>query len=365
GELMDEESIAVSALIEPQEREEMRRAARFLEKVMEPPLPGWNEWLRGEESATPRIRKLIPFVRQPGDLSSPLDPAELLGREWEVTGWASQQGRSGDQIFTPLTPHPCQLGLFDQDNREELPARTVEILEDRLVELGQFLHGGLVRLWVDLQRERVGDVNSNLLEEARQRDELTDALRQSLEVLGEIVVHPLKDILHQVPVRATASVVETELPGESSRFLRGLQIDDPPEESPRRWLEQRLARLGFAPATEGQEGSAAVLPGAAPPRPSPLFEDVCIADGGDGMETKGLFAALRETLNRQVRELYSFRFLTRYRHRPTRQPPRLTVFVIGDMSEAFTREAMRHVLREMHAELLRSFTPIFESYRVG
>jgi hypothetical protein len=216
------------------------------------------------------------------------------------------------------------------------------------------LHGGLVRLWVDLQRERVSDLSNNVLEEARQRDELTDALRQSLEVLGEIVVHPLKDELRDLPRRVAGSLVEKELPGEPSRFLRGLEVDDPQDESPRQWLERRLAHLGFARSSEpGEAAEPAGLVDPAGPRCRPLFADVRIGAG------------LREALNRQVRELYGFRFLTHYRNRPTRQPPRLTVFVVGDMSEAFTREAMRHVLRETHAELLRAFTPIFESYRVG
>ena len=377
GEPAGGEDVPVPALVDEAEKKAMRRAARFLETVMELPLQGWNEWLQGGEGAPPAIRSPGPFQRQPGDLASPLDPAELLGHEWETTGWASGHGRSGDGIFTLLAPHPLQLGLFDRDDREGVPERTVQLLTERLREFGRFLHGGLVRLWVDLQRERVGDPNDNLLEEARRRDELTEALRQSLEVLGEIVVHPLKEArrpdgeeaLPEMPRRAAGSAAETELCGEPSRFLRGLEVDHPQEESPRQWLERRLAVLGFAPAAQATEegwpvGSAA--PSGAP-RPSPLLADLCIAERGEGMEgrAKELFAPLRAALNHQVRELYGFRFLTRYRNRPTRQPPRLTVFVVGDMSEAFTREAMRHVLRELHAELLRAFTPIFESYRVG
>jgi len=365
-------AVPVSDLVDAMEKKEIRESAHFLEKVMEPPLPGWQEWLHGDEGKAPILRKPEPFVRQAGDLPSPLNPAELLGREWEVTGWASEQGRSGDDVFTPLTPHPLQLGLFDQDDRESLPDETVELLKHRLEELGRFLHGGLVRLWVDLQRERVEDPNVNVLEQARQRDELTEALRQSLEVLGEIVVDPLKkargadgeEALREVPRRTSGSVTDLELPGDPSRFLLGLEVEDAGDESPRNWLERRLAQLGFAPASETGEG---LPPAGAKPRRHALFEDVCLKAGGEGMDgkIKQLFAPLREALNRQVRELYDFRFLASYRNQPTRQPPRLTVFVIGDMSEAFTREAMRHVLREMHAELLRAFTPIFESYRVG
>lgn len=371
GERPDGTSIPVSDLVDHREKEEIRKAARFLETVMEPPLSGWQEWLRGDEGAAPILRKLEPFVRQAGDLPSPLDPAELLGREWEVTGWASEQGHSGDGVFTPLTPHPLQLGLFDQDDRAGLPDETVETLKQRLQELGRFLHSGLVRLWVDLQRERVEDPNVNVLEQARQRDELTEALRQSLEVLGEIVVQPLKEArrddgekaLCEVPRRTSGSAAETELPAGPSRFLLGLELEDAREESPQQWLERRLAQLGFAQTRESWEEPS---PAGAEPRRHALFEDICLA-AGEGMEgrAKELFAPLRAALNRQVRELYDFRFLTSYRNRPTRQPPRLTVFAVGDMSEVFTREAMRHVLREMHAELLRAFTPIFESYRVG
>jgi len=343
----DGESLPVSALVEPRDKEEVGKAARFLEKVMEPPLAGWNDWLCGE-AAPPVVSKPEPFVRRPGDLTSPLDPAELLGHEWEVTGWASETGHSGNHVFIPLTLHPFQLGLFDLDSREGLQERTIELLADRLRELGRCLHGGLVRLWVDLQRESVGDLSNNVLEEARQRDELTDALRQSLEVLGELVVHPLKDELRDLPRRASGSPAETTLPGEPSRFLRGLEVDDPQDESPREWLERRLAHLGFARPSETDEdgGLAGSAETGGAPRCRPLFADVPIPAGRDDMDGKAkLFPPLREALNRQVRELYGFRFLTRYRNRPTRQPPRLTVFVVGDMSEAFTREAMRHVLR--------------------
>jgi hypothetical protein len=356
--------VPVSALVDDRQRQWMHRAARHLEEDVPPPLPGWHEWLSGGGAAPPAIRTLAPFRRRPDDLASPLDPAELLGHEWEVTGWASEREGTGDGVFTPLAPHPLQLGLFDHDGREGVPQKSLEILDERLREFGRCLHSGLVRLWVDLQRERVGDPNVNVLEEARRRDELTEALRQSLEMLGEIVVHPLKQArrldgeqaLREVPRLAAGSAAEIELPERPSRFLRGLEVEEPPEESPRRWLERRLAALGL-----GTDGAAP------PARPSALLADVPIPEGGDGMEglEKELFAPLRVALNRQVRELYDFRFLTSYRNRPTRQPPRLTVFVIGDMSEAFTREAMRHVLRELHAELLRAFTPIFESYRVG
>ncbi len=70
-------------------------------------------------------------------------------------------------------------------------------------------------------------------------------------------------------------------------------------------------------------------------------------------------------LNEETRGLYDFSFLTEYRDHPTRRPPRLTVYVVADMAEPFSRATFPEVLREIHAELLRSFSPIFELYREG
>ncbi|HET9765847.1 MAG TPA: hypothetical protein VFS60_03310, partial [Thermoanaerobaculia bacterium] len=263
--------------------------------------------------------------------------------------------------------HPLQLGLFDLDNRQTVPAENLDLLRRRLRELGGLLHSGLVRLWVDLQRERVGDVDSNVFEGARKRDDVSEALRQSLEVLGEIVVHPLMEALHEVPDRDVSSAAERLLPSKPSRFLRRLELPARGGESPRTWLERRLEALGFAGGGGEAADPAAEDASAAAAASQLLFVDVCLPAEAAGAEelAQERLAPLREALNRQVRDLYDFRFLADYRQRPTRQPPRLTVYVVGDMSEAFSREVMRHVLRELHAELLRAFTPIFESYRVG
>ncbi|HXT20814.1 MAG TPA: hypothetical protein VN923_08700, partial [Thermoanaerobaculia bacterium] len=226
----------IAPAISARDKAEMRHATRFLSKLMPPPFPGWEAWLAGAEEAPPAIRAPAPFRREPGDLAAPLDPADLLAQEWEATGWASQQEGLGEAVFVPLTPHPLQLGLFDLDTRQQVPAESLDLLRRRLRELGALLHGGLVRLWVDLQRERVGDVDGDLFEGTRQRDEASEALRQTLEVLGEIVVHPLMDAIQDVPVRDAASSAERLLPDEPSRFLRGLELPARSEESPRTWL---------------------------------------------------------------------------------------------------------------------------------
>lgn len=367
-------TVPVSALLDPAEIDNARWIEGFLEvgvSSIPEPLPGWRPWILNGDASVNEPRLVVPplFLRRADDLISPLAPADLLDQDWETTGWASERRRAMGEVFATVLPHPLRLGLFDHDFRDGVSQEAVQLLADRLGELGRHLHRGLIRLWVDLQRERVGDPNVNVLEQARQRDELGDAVRQSLEVLGEILVRPLTrdgdpEIASRIDEvsRLDGSAAELDLPAGPSRFLTGLRVETPAETSPLHALERRLARLGFEPA--GGEGE-----GARDARPRPLFEDVPLTIGPHGMETEAaahrVLTPLRQALNRQVRQLYELTFLARYRNRPTRQPPRLTVFVIGEMSEAFTREAMRHVLREMHAELLRAFTPIFESYREG
>lgn len=359
--LMTEDAVSRARQVEP----------LLLAGVPPEPLTGWRSWLHSGEEG-PRLVIPALFVRQPADLTSFLEPQHFLRRDWEATGWASDQRTSGGETFDSLDLHPLRLGFFDHDARPEAwqgpPGESLPVpalLANRLAELGRHLHRGLIRLWVDLQRERVGDPNVNVLEQARQRDELSDALRQSLEVLGEILVQPLTgdgapEISASIPLvpRLDGSAAELSLPGEPSRLLSGLKLEPADDALAAQALERRLARLGFAPRA-----------GAAGPRPRPIFSDVRVRVGPEGIasetEAHRILTPVRQALNQQVRELYDFTFLTRYRNRPTRQPPRLTVFVVGEMSESFTRETLRHLLREMHAELLRSFTPIFESYREG
>ncbi|HYG63665.1 MAG TPA: hypothetical protein VEL74_13875 [Thermoanaerobaculia bacterium] len=330
----------------------------------EPPGPGEEREPSPAEIVVP-----FPFVRLPSDVGSPLDPVDLLDRDWANTGWASSGGRTEGEVFELEPLSPPQLGLFDHDGREGSggegmdgsPQETAAALLDRrLRELGDHLHRGLVRLWVDLQRERVAEPNINVLEKTRQRDELSEALQQTLEVLGEILVRPLTDNgagVQAVPDRSP-SAAETELPTLPSDFLAGLEVGTREKDSsPLRLLEDRLTDLGLGDPAQWRRWRRPLLETEHLTVPLETAEPGCA-------EHKGL-RNLRLKLNQQVRQLFDFTFLTRYRNRPTRRPPRLTVFVVGDMSEAFTREAMRPVLREIHAELLRAFTPIFESYREG
>ncbi|HYO12273.1 MAG TPA: hypothetical protein VE685_03645, partial [Thermoanaerobaculia bacterium] len=157
--------VPVSALLDAGEIADAQRVEGFLEQAviaMPEPLPGWRWWIERPEGAEePRLVVPSVFLRRADDLTSPLAPANLLDQDWETTGWASERRRATGEVFATVTPHPLRLGLFDHDSREGVSHET---LGSRLVDLGKHLHRGLVRLWVDLQRERVGDPHVNVLE---------------------------------------------------------------------------------------------------------------------------------------------------------------------------------------------------------
>jgi hypothetical protein len=330
-----------------------RSAGADLEGVAPGPLPGWPGRAGEQES---ELAMVLPpwFVPRETDVVTPFDPLDLLAVDWEATGWASETDQR--VRFESVTASPFRLGLFDHDSHSR-ERRLEELLAPRFQRLAEHVYRGLLRLWVDLQRERVEELDPNLEHRLRQED-LDTALRQSLEILGMLLVRPL--VAQDRTAEGTQAEGNGELPGEPSPFLTGLVLGTE-EEGEGGALEERLDTLGVAPTGPADAGRV------------PLLRRVELrpraGEGGGGAREgagrpEGLLA-LRRVLNEEVRRRYSFSFLTGIRDVPTRRPPRLTVYVVGDMAEAFTRASMREVLREIHAELLRSFSPIFEVYQEG
>jgi hypothetical protein len=355
--------LRVDGLVEERVRREVARETEtHLAGVpVPPPLPSWPSWLEAPWEAPP-LEVFVPAPLRPreSDLPAPLDPGSLLERDWETTGWASEADDHRSVKFDLLPTSDFRLGLFDHDGREIRPAEQESELPERLKLLAEHVHRGLVRLWVDLQRERIAEGDVHVMVQARQRDDLSDALQQSLEILGELVVRPLtsqdndeaEPPIQPAPDRQLSDA-ERELPLVPSRLLSSLVVEEAAvDESAPALLARRLARLGLGGPDRTQR------------QPEYLLADAPL-DATPSGEEEDRLQPLRHALNRQVRQLFDFNLLTRYRTQPTRRPPRLTVFVVGDLSEPFTRETFRPVLREVHAELLRAFSPIFETYREG
>jgi len=426
------------------------RADEHLASALKP-LDGWKEWLalRAEEEAQSEDRengkksrdrnkekkeKHPPEIRVPPRFlprmtvpTSPVDPEALLGRDWRVSSWAGEESLSEAETYLPVEVTPFQLGFFDHDSRLSggrlpgAPCKVDQSFGERLQELGQQVHRGLIRLWVDLQRTRASGSPGEGARRERSREHLRSTLQQCLEILGELVIRPIgsppdgrqPEIELGEPPRPK-SRVEQELPQEPSRFLAGMLVEQHSPDEPWHRLTARLGELGLLEQEEIDafrhpllndlqlspndikeleqsakfgEGPSAPDGGLDPPssarlskraqaESTPSLTGETKQEAGPAGTVPGEaeeppmahrvgIQALRRTLNHLVRELYDFSYLTRARRRPTRQPPRLTVAVVGDMSEPFARAALRPILREVHAELLRAFTPIFQAFREG
>lgn len=348
---------------DPRWAEQQREWSAELEGFLPEPLPEWKGWLASREGEL-ALTIPPPFLPRKSDPVSPFDPFKFLEVDWETTGWASQSGSAVQ--FDPVPAGPFRIGLFDHD-RENRSQRIGDLLAARLRMVAGHVYRGLLRLWVDLQRERVEDLDPNQQRQAHQ-EQMDTALRQSLEVLGEILVRPLVAAGPAAETAEGASSQTSPLPSEPTPFLSSLSLAErESRDGAEDALDERLLALGLQPQ-EDEDGEDDLQPlmrrVALDPLPEEEREKGPYGTRRAESRPEGLLQ-LRNVLNEETRRLYSFSFLSEYRDFPTRRPPRLTVYVVGDMSEPFTRASFRDVLREIHAELLRSFSPIFELYREG
>lgn len=369
----------------------------LLEGFAPEPVPGWSDWFRQhhhdwvqqgasglteqfDDEAARHFAISLPgvFVPSPRDLPSPLAPAALLRVDWETNGWATSDIKTelGDVEFIPVLASPFRLGLFDHDASSRIQTHTLSNFSTRLEELGLQAHRGLVRLWVDLQRAHTEDRRFNL-QDSRRKSGIDEALRQTLEIIGELIVRPLLDestvseSMDAFPEpKQDLSIEEQPLPILPSDFLANLEIERRGENNQvKSALSRRLIELGFDSHQANISSHPLLHQIELSPEDVEASSQVHTERRPDSAvrpeEVSGGILAMRHILNQQTRQLFDFNFLSRYRHRPTRRPPRLTVYVVGDVSDPFVRASMRPILREIHAELLRSFSPIFESFREG
>jgi len=350
----------------------------YLEDFAPAPLPDWDSFRERPDrqpvgSTGMKIHLPARFVPQESDLPAQLDPTHLLWVDWETNGWAGQRFDSAESnVYRPLPASPFRLGLFD--HYVDASPMEAQRQSSRLQELGGLAYKGLVRLWIDLQRNRTEE-GALANEVERHRSTADAALRQSLEILGELLV---KDVLGRDTnsgkpgtdsgwwrnrPRAGQIADRADLPSRPSMFLESLELprleNDPGVSL---LLDNRLAALGLCDARAQAEKKEQRLFHEIP------LSEADIANGDDGGESPtgriGL-TTFRTRLNRETRQLFQLDHLIRYRNQPTRQPPRLTVFVVGDVGEPFVRSTMRILLREAHAELIRAYGPIFETFRTG
>lgn len=375
------EALSISRSAIQQHRSRSRQKEDLLRGYAEPPLRPRDQ--AKKEGEPPQGTRLdddwefgedglrLPWIFAPrsSDPEAAVDALKLLGEDWETTGWASEM-KGEDTEFRPLQVSPFYLGLFDHSaERRAGCADFDEGLQARLRYLGHQLKRGLVRLWVGLGRDRVDELTP--VPTQGRHKELDDALAQSLEMLERLLIDPLtgESSAEKENFESTTFADGLKgLPERPTRRLSGIRLEPDGRLQENEVLENRLAALGLAD------------PGAKPEEARPLLREVFFPspasreNGSAGVQSSWLESEdegpdagreLRRVLNRETRALLDFSFLAAYRQRPTRKPPRLSVYVVGDMSEAFTRVKMRAVLRDVHAELLRAFSPVFEVNREG
>lgn len=337
-----------------QARHRRRRLDGLLNNVTQPPLKlrktpvsEADDW----EFEANEIFVPAAHVPRPTDPEAPIDPFYLLGEDWEASGWATES-EEDQRPFRALKVSHFRLGLFDHSDPDlDSPKALEQTFKERLVKLGKLLHRGLVGLWVDLKREQVQE-NTPIARSLHQ-GVLDDAVGQSLDLLEQLLISPLEnESLPELEALVESLKSPQELPLEPTRFLRSLRLDPDLRRQKETALERRLEALGLA--DEGRRS----------PAPRLLLSRVDLSVEEYRYESRGR-RALRKILNQEARELLDFSFLASYRRRPTRTPPRLTVFVIADMSEPFARLKTTDVLRDVHSELLRAFSSIFELHREG
>jgi hypothetical protein len=359
-----------------------------LEGYASPPLEWWAEARGSAGSGEKELHLNVPrpFLPDTKGLMSPLnDDAPgghpLLRVDWESAGWA--QDSESAFLFEIVDVSPFRLGLFDHHchyGRAEYPitedSRKIQHLEARIKKFGDELKRGLVRLWLDMQwrysPSSGADAGGTL-----EREGAAACVRQSLEFLGQLVVRDLVADLDSgidLPTSRTQTKADKFLEGaplteSPSEFIREQVIArESPDDSAERALERRLSALGLGSVEASEDFDHRLFH-------QVLFEAGDLPNdpwsGGAGREldsargpTGGL-RHLRQCVNREVRHLFNMDHLIRCRQRAIRRAPRLTVFMIADMGEPFSRAALRVATREVHAELQRSFGPIFETFREG
>lgn len=362
----------------------------ILENFADEPLAGWAEWFRAHHSGVSsgsaegpgplEVTIPEPFVPHPEDLEAPLRPTELLKGDWEKTGWATE--RSADNRHAPFRPAEVgefRLGLFDHDDSSEVQRSRQDQFAERLTELGVHAHRGLVRLWVDLQRDRV-DTEDHHGTCDRHRGDSSESLRQSLELLGELVVRPvaadgadeeqLEQDLDELEFAAGDDEwwEEEGFALEPSERLLDLTIGGAEADNEAaRALRDRLEDLGFSSESDPLPDRRLFRQVTWTPEDASPAEanDTTLSDPDAEKRRRPGALEFRSVLNDEVRHLFHFDRLREVRQGTTKRPPRLNIYVVGDMGEPFCRSSTRPVLRAIHAELSKAFGPLFESYREG
>lgn len=333
--------------------------AGFLDGLIPPPLTRWpnvgdDERDRGDSTSLDAggpMRVPRPFWPAEGDLATPLSPRRFLRVDWERSGWVTGELDPSHSVeFTPVDASLYRLGFFDHDTTGGVDSTP---LSGALKSLGEQVHRGLLRIWLDLRHER--EETGSAKGSTRQRAGADRAVEQCLEVLGQLVVEPVvkadDELVDRPEMRDDRWVDGPPLPKRPSNRLVETVVDTETLDSmPERPLLERLSKLGIHFDTEelGQRS---------------LLRDLTVEPAD--LDDDARLTPFRRILNEETRHLVSFDHLKEYRQRPTHKPPRLSIYVVADMREPFARRVLQPVLRALHQEMMRGYGPLFDTSQQG
>ncbi len=289
-----------------------------------------------------------------GDGAEAFDPRSILEIPWEVQGWTTHQVRTDDLydvVELPLWLH----GFFDSMHDVERVQRNLEErLERPLRELGQQCLRGLLELFWELRLLNRPQMAEEQAADA-DRQETDKAVAQSMDLIAELLLRPLaarpRDTKASRFVEPTIEAFALPL-GASETLIKQRSPGGDPRESLFGRLDARLAELG------------ALAPGARK-LTEHLFSEVEVARPGANEAYSLQVFEVRRVVREIVTALLDTGFLSLAGQRVVGRPPRLSIYIVGDLGEPFTRLFAREAIQLLHAELLRAFTAIFKEFRGG
>ncbi len=311
----------------------------------------------GDSEQAERILAAVRAGHAPGSIFDPFvhnddafDPRDLLGVPWETQGW------DFDSFRYPVVGLSTWVhGLYDaldDDGPRQLEFEMA--MRPKLERLGRLCYRGLLELFWELRNRERPPVADDV---GRTDEEVQSSLArsQSTDLIAEVLfrgswAQPTAPTL-PVDVKVEAHA----LPEVASALLHGLEapvhrsVDDRILK-----LDARLAELGAIP------------PRARSTR-DPIFSHSRILRSASNNDPQRPLSwrHLHQTLREIVARLIDVSFLTRTSERSVGRPPRVQIFVVGDLGEPFLRASLEELLTVMHAELLRTFRAVFKEFRGG
>ena len=315
-----------------------------------------------ESTVAERFQFVLPATFEPRySEPCPVDPYALLSLDWSADSWSIAHPQRRGEVFRAAPLGALAFGFFDADRRT-VDAEHWERFGERLQTVGTLVFRGLVRLWVDLQRGV--DLLADCSNDERRR------LEQSRVLLGRLVIARLDGAVTGTAASVDLGASTRQAPVPTKRVSLEVQRRRVGRQETTRNADamfvERLRDLGLElPSPDDQRMPLVELVAVNPPQTPEVAAMLSGCIGSAELEDPGAIRRLREVVRKRVAAMLDFEQLKVYRNSETRTVPNVRIFVVGSLAEPVTRVSTRRILQEVHAEVLRAFEPIVDSFSTG